>query len=295
MLILSFISQLFSIHVFSQTQDIQKADETSTKSLLWKISGKELKKPSYVFGTIHAICTSDYFFTKPMQTALNNSKQLILEVNLNDPAIAQEYQTHMTLPEGTELKNYFSNEDEYRQFAERLQSYTDMDISLFSKFKPLVLLSALSMKSFACSATSSYETNLMDLAKAAHIPIRGLETALSQFEIFDHLTNEEIKELLFEGLEESRPEKGNKEEQMMVLYKNQDIDGLYNLLSSSKELKGHEQEFLINRNINWVKDLPKLMDEKPCFIAVGAAHLAGESGILNLLAKEGYRVEPITK
>ena len=52
---------------------------------------------------------------------------------------------------------------------------------------------------------------------------------------------------------------------------------------------------LDNRNENWIKQLPGLMEKESLFIAVGSAHLAGESGIINLLKKAGYIVKPVMK
>ena len=48
-----------------------------------------------------------------------------------------------------------------------------------------------------------------------------------------------------------------------------------------------------NRNQNWVKALPEIMETAPTFIAVGALHLPGENGVLNLLKKQGYTIDPV--
>lgn len=54
-------------------------------------------------------------------------------------------------------------------------------------------------------------------------------------------------------------------------------------------------EMLDNRNKNWVVQLPELMKDKSIFVAVGAAHLAGKNGVINLLREAGYIVKPIMK
>jgi len=48
------------------------------------------------------------------------------------------------------------------------------------------------------------------------------------------------------------------------------------------------------RNSNWIPKLKSLMQNKSCFVAVGAGHLGGENGLINLLKKQGYTVEPIS-
>ena len=54
-----------------------------------------------------------------------------------------------------------------------------------------------------------------------------------------------------------------------------------------------EDILLTNRNKNWVKKIKPIMDSKNLFIAVGAGHLGGEQGLIDLLRKEGYEVEGV--
>ncbi len=293
MLYLGFLTQFFGITAFSQQQpSLKSADYHTSKSLLWKISGKGLTKPSYIFGTMHAICADDYFFTDKMKSAFEECNQLILEVNLDDPSMTNQYQHQMMLPEGKTLHTYFSNEEEYKIFSARLKEVADIDIELFSHFKPLVLISALSMKGFACEQTSSYEMNLIESAKKNDMTILGLETADSQFEIFDKMKNEEIKRMLTEALQEDSTDTAT-EAAMIALYKQQDLESLYTLVGSSNEMQDHQDELLTNRNKTWVKNLPALLTSKNSFVAVGAAHLPGETGVLHLLKQAGYTVDAV--
>ncbi len=61
----------------------------------------------------------------------------------------------------------------------------------------------------------------------------------------------------------------------------------------SSVLKKSIKEILYDRNYAWMKVLPGIIKEKSTFIAVGAVHLGGEEGLINLLKKEGYTVEPM--
>jgi hypothetical protein len=82
-------------------------------------------------------------------------------------------------------------------------------------------------------------------------------------------------------------------DQMVSIYKTQDIDALYQLISQSPEFKGHEKELISGRNIKWMNTLLYEMKQQASFVAVGAGHLAGEQGVLNLLEKQGYQVEAV--
>jgi hypothetical protein len=77
------------------------------------------------------------------------------------------------------------------------------------------------------------------------------------------------------------------------LYKDQDIEGMQRQASEDPEIAGFEQILLINRNRNWIPVMERMMAEKPTFFAVGAGHLGGANGVLQLLKTAGYTVEPI--
>jgi uncharacterized protein YbaP (TraB family) len=292
-IVLGFLAQLFNIQSTSIAQSKQAPlKDANRKSLLWKISGKDLLKPSYVFGTMHSICNEDYFFTEQMQAAFDASKKLILEIDLSDPAMIAQYQQNLFLPEGKELKNFFSSEKEYQAFVDSVKKQTDIDANQFSKFKPFILISMISMKSFTCENQSSYEMNLIEMSKKRNVDIDGLESSHSQLEIFDKMNDEDIKNMLVESVSQLGNE--HKEiDQMVSIYKTQDIDALYQLISQSPEFKGHEKELISGRNIKWMNTLLYEMKQQASFVAVGAGHLAGEQGVLNLLEKQGYQVEAV--
>jgi hypothetical protein len=82
---------------------------------------------------------------------------------------------------------------------------------------------------------------------------------------------------------------------MMLEYKNQQLSSMEKLLGKSEfgSDKKYEEILLINRNRNWASQLKNIMNKESVFVAVGAGHLVGEKGLLNLLRKEGYTVEPL--
>ena len=91
-----------------------------------------------------------------MNKALNESNQLILEVNLSDPAMNANMQQRMLLPAGTKLRDYFSGDETYQLFASKLKSVANIDIELYSHFKPFVLISALTRSpTYAAPITSN--------------------------------------------------------------------------------------------------------------------------------------------
>lgn len=284
LLTLGFIAQCLNL-----TSSFAQA--SASNSLLWKVSGKNLSTPSYIFGTIHAICKEDYFFTPKMKEALENSKKLMLEVDLSDPSTTTSMQSHLMLPEGQTLKDFFDNEEEYQNFAKQIKAQHDIDVEFFSRFKPFMLISMLTMKSQSC-ATESYEMSLMKLASQKNIEVDGLESSLSQLEIFDRMPKQDIKNMLMSSSQAA--DSANHEFANMIrFFKDQNVDALYTLITSSPDISGHETELISGRNIKWMNKLMFEMKDQPCFVAVGAGHLGGEKGLLQLLRNEGYTLEAV--
>lgn len=291
--LLGFLATCLGIQTRAQVlNDIHGEPLQTGGGLLWRITGKDLQSPSYVFGTIHAICPEDYFFTPEMQRAFQSAQRLVMEVDLNDPLMTDMFQETLLLPQGKAFSDFFESVEECDRFARVLAEKKQIDLEMFKSFKPFVLISALAMKGLSCETASSYEVNLSRMSKERDMPVSGLESAAFQLSIFDKMDAAFIRNLLWESVADDSVN-AKMEKQMVELYKAQDLDGLYDLVRNSGEFKGHEKEFLTGRNKAWMTLLPNWMKEGACFVAVGAAHLPGESGVLNLLRKAGYSVEAV--
>lgn len=71
-------------------------------------------------------------------------------------------------------------------------------------------------------------------------------------------------------------------------------DAMEEKLNNSCDYTPQEKDALIyNRNADWIKKMPEIMKKRATFFAVGAGHLTGEKGMLELLKKAGYKVESV--
>jgi uncharacterized protein YbaP (TraB family) len=78
-------------------------------------------------------------------------------------------------------------------------------------------------------------------------------------------------------------------------YKSEDLKAIYELVNDPKFMDEKSKPVMLdNRNSNWLKDMPAMMKNESVFFAVGAAHLPGKKGVIQLLQKAGYTVQPIT-
>jgi hypothetical protein len=263
------------------------------KSILWEISGNGLSQPSYLFGTIHMIPKKDYFFTPEMKKAFKSCHRLVIEADMFSLSLSEQVNLakQVVLPNGKTLKNYMDSA-EYVQFKHFLHDSLGIKESKidnkYARIKPF-FLTALLLKEYV-GKTKTYEQELHKTAKKQKMELLGLETIEFQMSLAEQMSIEEQLDEITD-LREFRDYY-----RMVELYKQQDLNGLYKMSVESFNTEKEMQfmEILINqRNIDWIKKIEKLVAEKSCFIAVGAMHLPDEKGVIELLRKEGYTLQPV--
>src|SRR5690606_14426227 len=258
------------------------------KSLLWEISGKGLEKPSYVFGTIHMICQEDYIMTETIQNTLKNVDAFYAEIDFSNPENMAVLQQSMMSE--TPLSQRLNNE-QYQKLQQLLKEVVDLDITQFEHLTDAAIVSMVTFKSFPCTDFKMYETELLQTAAAAEKKMGGLETAAEQMEILGKSLGINA---VFEMLNDLKKDGFKSTKEMVALYTNQDVQGLYDYMKKSSYMTDEVyNEMLTKRNHNWINEMPELMKNQSVFFAVGAAHLSGNNGVLKLLKDNGYTVKPV--
>lgn len=258
------------------------------KSLLWQISGKGLEKPSYVFGTIHMICQEDYIMTETIQNTLKNVDAFYAEIDFSNPENMAVLQQSMMSE--TPLSQRLNNE-QYQKLQQLLKEVVDLDITQFEHLTDAAIVSMVTFKSFPCTDFKMYEMELLQTAAAAEKKMGGLETAAEQMEILGKSLGIDA---VFEMLNDLKKDGFKSTKEMVALYTNQDVQGLYDYMKKSSYMTDEVyNEMLTKRNHNWINEMPALMKNQSVFFAVGAAHLSGNNGVLKLLKDNGYTVKPV--
>ena len=266
--------------------------EPLKSSLLWKIEGNGIKKPSYLFGTMHIIEKDYFYFPASLEKMVKNSSVLVMEIaGIPDQMEVMKY---LLLKDET-FFDYFSpaQKDTILIWAqEKMKMDEKTFTSSFSKFKPFVVVQTATQMQFM-GKTESYEMTLQKIVTEKKIKMEGLETIADQMKIFDDLTKEQQAEMVMAGIRDE--EKSLAQMKLMQqIYTRQNIDSLYALIHSDGGVLADEQNaFLDQRNINWIPKIKEYTTKGKAFIAVGAGHLAGEKGVIRLLEKEGYIVTPV--
>lgn len=290
-ILLSTLCLLLIISCPAQQRDTFQINKDGN-SLLWKISGNGLAKSSFIFGTFHLMCKDDIALSAQLKTALSKSNTLYLELDMDDPAMLFGAMKYMNMQDGKELKEFYTDEEFVRIttfFSETLHT----PLMLFKNAKPYFLVALLYPQMLQCSSAASIEEALVKQAKEYNIEVKGLETIEQQASIFDSIPYAlQAKELLknIDSLEKYQSEFN----ELLTSYKSQELSRIETLVSKSEFGTNNDMDLLVNnRNRNWISQLDTLMRNESVFAAVGAGHLVGDNGLLQLLKNKGYKVEPL--
>ncbi|MBK6977616.1 MAG: TraB/GumN family protein [Cytophagaceae bacterium] len=280
------LSLLIFLLVFSQVKVFSQQ-----KGLLFEISGNGLSRPSYIFGTFHLLCEKDFQFSDLMISKISNSSQLALEIDMDDKSMPFKMMKGMKMA-GDSLLSDFYTEIEYFQVNSYLKDSLKLPPMMTKNTKPMLLYSMVLTKIMPCKIMTM-ETELMKIAGKHSIETVGLETIEFQMDVLGKIPNKMQAEYLLETIRNTG--KARKEfEDMVEGYKLRNLEFLMEKMLSQEGFdKNMEKAMLTERNINWIPVIEKLISEKPTFIAVGAGHLPGENGVLNLLKSKGYDVKSL--
>lgn len=272
----------------------QHAAPDANTGLLFEIKGKGIAKPSYIFGTFHLICQADMLPLDKIDALIASADQTVMEIDMDDPAELRAMLGGSQMSEAKTLSDYLTPE-KYKKVDETVQAYLGVSVDTMKGMKPsLIGVRVLtSPKAIGCAQPSSYDLNILQTSIRGGKPIIGLETVAFQSRALEAKPIAKQAEDLYKSALD--PQKYVAEFKLMMdLYKQQDVDKLAKF--TAKQMAA-EKEFsaaiLDDRNRSWIPKLEKAVDEKPSFIAVGAGHLGGKKGVLNLLRKDGYTVTPI--
>lgn len=280
---------------------------SANAQLLWKISGNGLTQPSYIMGTHHLASLSIKDSIQGLQAALDNTMQVYGELKMSEmqspTKVAEMMKKYMITETDTTFKSLFT-EEEYEQINKFAKENLMFDIAMMPKVKPAFLSNNLVVILYmkhvgGYNPQEQLDTYFQTQATEKGKKTDGLETIEFQMDLLYNKTSlRRQAEQLLCMLNNVEPTI-DQTQRITATYMAQDLDAMSKIADESSggpqcETTPQEKVMLIDdRNKTWAKQLPAIMKEAPTFIAVGALHLPGENGILNLLKQQGYTVEPI--
>ena len=274
---------------------------TSNAQLVWKISGNGIKKPSYILGTHHG-CPFNYCDSIPgLMKALDKVDNIIGEINMIElaemsPERMQKIQAMMMMPADTSLLSLFSTE-EAAKVNEWLGKKMGASLEMLSVMKPMTIMVTVQNKEMMevipeIATMTTIDKYMQTLGQRKGKTIGELETADYQMELLYGNSLEEQADALLEMIDHG-DSKGLLQ-QLTNAYKSQNLDTLWKVFQ--EQMTGYEYDAIVKvRNLNWEKQMKELLPQQTTLFVVGAGHLPGEYGMINLLREAGFKVKPVRK
>lgn len=279
--------------------------------LLYKISHKDLKKPSYIVGTYHLAPATFIDSISGANEALAAVDVVCGEVVMSEMEGREnqkKVKAAMMLPDGKALADILTADE-----IQRLNAYMDnllgMNLdnpilkSQMGKMTPMALSTQLQLVQYMKLTPKFNPMKLIDdhfqkVAKKAGKTVVGLETVDFQIEtLYKGTTLERQIQQLFCMIDNDEYYSLQMKE-LAEAYFTQDMNALWEIteekIGNQCDSTPEEEEALIyGRNAAWVEKMPAMMGEASTLFVVGAAHLPGDKGVLDLLRAKGYTVEAV--
>jgi len=283
------IKRILILFLFSFLQLNWVSGQNLDNSLLWKIEGQGIKT-SYLFGTFHLLPQKDFLLKEKVTKAFKEAEIIMMELDMDDPTMQRRMMNSSRLTEGNTLEQ-FLNPEEINKLEEALGKSMGMTFEQVNNLKPFMVLSLI-IPSLIDDSPASYEKSLLQMALDQGKEVKGLEKVEYQISVFDQIPYEDqIKDLL-ELINQKTAMKLIFDE-MIQSYKDEDISEIYSLTKTYVSSKEELNLLVAERNGEWIPKIIEHSSSTSIFYAVGAAHLAGRSGLIPRLRAEGFKVTAV--
>ena len=282
------------------------------KPFLWRIDGPV---PSYLYGTVHVPDPAVLALPDVVRRALEASDVFSGEIPL-DAGTQASLLGKIMLPQGQDLRK-LAGEDVFTRVVRIIAKVlgnsappgaADLLAATLSSMKPWAVMSQVEALEFlpdVMAGRQPLDVMLYSMAEKSGKELGALETVDEQVAVFEGFTNEEQVKMLIEALDEMEkpnPSGVSATRRLVDLYLAGDLTKLAEEAdkqsSEDKALSKKLSERVVDeRNAKMVAKIAELCAKKPArsyFFAVGALHYSGETGILNQLAKKGFKITRLT-
>ena len=268
---------LLLLTVFSHNGYSQKT--TYPKTLLWRISGNSLKKPSYLFGTMHLEDRRLFMFGDSLYRCLERAEGFAMEVD-PDSAMMEIFRA-MNEPDTTRLLSETVSKKQLDRI--RKSSYERYGVApeKITRKQAWMLSREYGRTKKSDDMNTPVDTYLYNIAKRQGKWVGGIEDLQDQFNLSDEWgAGFDVQGLVSNGSSRRLLDK------LMAIYLDQDLNAIYEMTNSMDE--DTRDEMLIRRNFKMCFRMDSMARIRSNFFAVGAAHLPGNEGLIELLQKKKF-------
>ena len=275
---------LFLFFLFISLSTVM-AQQKSAYTLLWRISGKGLTKPSYLFGTMHVKDKRVFGFSDSVMLAIQNSQAFALEVH-PDTLIGKMFETIREKDSTRSIRKLLSKDD-YDKLAKRFQEKNGYPMG---NIDPVQLESMMKPEKKKIDDKKTFvDAYLYGVARGMGKNIYGLENTSQQFdEVFG--SKADLKSKLEDLLDDDAEQDLENTERMTKVYSTGNLESILAFMDENNI----STDEIIARNKVMANGIMLHMKDQSLFTAVGVAHLPGNDGIIALLRKAGYTLAPVS-
>ncbi len=272
-----------SIEIFEATtfqQDLKP-------SLLWKISHDSLTTTSYLYGTMHLPDSRVIELFDSIGNKIEHCEAVAVELVLN-ASDAFAMMPQMVMKDST-LRDFYTPQE-----FERVNSVAKEELGLLgmfsNKMKPIFISSTIQQMRFGGDIKYVVDQYVQDEAKRLNKELIGIETMEEQMSALTGMSLQQQADMLLEYIDDL--EKNDSLTNVLVnTYLDQSLSGLYDIYKEDELPEEMNDDLVLIRNIKMAKRIEKLIWKQSTFVAVGALHLPGETGLINMLREAGFKVE----
>ncbi len=257
--------------------------------LLWEIKGNGLKKPSYIYGTIHLQSKRVFQYGKIVEKKLKSCEAFAPELIMDEIDQTQLLQK-MLMPDNR-IDQLLSPE-EYQKVDSFMKKELGIGLDNFNNLKPFALMAQLGQSDSPGEMPVPLDMHLLELARKYKLKTFGVETLEEQLAVIDALPLKEQAKMLVQIVEDTAQGTARFEE-LVQTYLNQDLSAMMALAEDPTLPKEIQQQFINARNLVMADRIAKFVRERSTFVAVGAAHLGGKQGVIELLKAKGFEIKAV--
>ena len=265
----------------------------ATRHSLWKIEGT--KSTVYLMGSVHVLKPENYPLPAPLESAFTNSQIAVFETDMGEME-KSETQTKLLskaqLPAGETLADQLSPEV-YAQFTKHLET-AGLPAMMFTQLKPsmaAIMVLVLELQKMGLNPEQGMDKHFFTLAKEQGKQIVGLESLDFQIGLITDFTKAEGEALMRSTLKDLDQFK-SKIGDLLKAWETGDSERLQKLLNEFvEEEPALYKRLLTDRNKSWIPKIEEFSKgDKNTIVIVGAGHLVGKEGVVELLKKKGLKV-----
>ena len=284
---------LFALCLSSPLGAQEARPAASTHHSLWKVQGKQ--NTVYLLGSIHLLKKENYPLPAAMESAFTNCAVVVFETDLSateDLTVAMSLMTKGQLPEGQTLKDVLSPEV-YQSFTNHA-SHSPMPVEMLARFTPgmaATTIEGLEMMKLGFFPELGLDVHFYKLARKDGKQIVPLESIDFQLGLLNGFSKEEGDWFMKQTLKDLDNVK-NESADMVKYWETGEGDKLAQMLDKGlKESAAIYKRLITDRNSAWIPKIEELArGNKNAIIIVGAGHLVGKEGLVELLKKDGFKV-----